>query len=182
MPSDLKVTSIIPASMSNCHLFLTKKTLWSPLASPKDKPHRTITSHQESPSPAGLYSPEGSIRLQQTYPWQFLPSAAMDLPPACLSSLSRTNGYRKGNGSISVEKLLWVCRHHRQVVVNAHHVWSTRSVSLQGGEKELREATWSRGAGWGRPTVLRVSSVYKQIFPPLSVQSHFYMWATVWFW
>lgn len=66
---------------------------------------------------------------------------------------------REGDGSISVEQLLQMCRHHRQAVANAH-VWSTRSVSLQGGEKELREANQRYlGLGKGRKiwTVLQMS-------------------------
>lgn len=80
--------------------------------------------------------------LQLWFPHQANLSASM---PYC--KLYPTN-CREGGGSVSV-KLLQMCRHHRQAVANAHHVWSTRSVSLQGGKKELRGEAIQRHLGLG---------------------------------
>lgn len=154
----------ILASINDCHLSSSKKS-WSSLASPKRSAPllKCITAQLACTVHRGAqgYSRHAPGTLFHQLQWIPVPTC---LPVLSLTRL-QANECKEGNGSISVEKLLWVCRHHRQVVANAHHVWSTRSVSLKGGEKELRrEAIWSRGMGWGSPMVLRVSSVYKEIF------------------
>lgn len=69
MPSDLKVTSIILASMSNCYLSLTKKKVLKPTGLPQ---RQALQKRHFSPGvsrPSWPVQAGGSTRLQQTPPW-----------------------------------------------------------------------------------------------------------------
>lgn len=119
MPYDLKVTSIILASMNNCHLSLTKKSSEAHWLSPKTSPAgaslliRSLRAQLAWTVQRGAHGCSGHTPGSFFHQLLWISHAHLPAKAQCV---------QKRNGSISVEKLLWLCRHHRQVVVNAHHV------------------------------------------------------------
>lgn len=111
------------------------------LTDPKDKALNTplLATSQDQPLLKHLscHQPDGSPDLcsQQAHPrlqpdqLQWSPQPAAVVPPRPQPHLPALPApsfipvsAERGNGSVSVEKLLEMCRHHRQAVANAHHV------------------------------------------------------------